>query len=349
MIVNARRCFPICRSFRPEWIRRSIRWGGCLVLALALPLFGFSLTAAETQAVLQQAGNLLEWGRWKEARQLLTASLGQDPNNPRLLAYSAHVLVGFGDYVAALAQAKQAVDLDQQCALCHLYLSEALGERAKHMSRFRALLQLGKIKKQLELASTLNPNLPDVHWGWINFNLEVPAAAGGSTGNALQQAGRLALVDPVDGYIARAAIDLAANHNQQALQEYLEAARKYPNDPRGLFYAGLTYFQQRQYATAAPYLARAAKLQAQSSLYSAYYAAVLVFLQREAEARGVLQASLALHPDSRLGDYLVAQALKQTGRNFDWAKELLQHYLATAPEPDQPTRDDAARLLASLG
>lgn len=333
-----------------DFLRRQLlRWSACLLLVLAVPIGAYALTATQTQAVLQQAGSLLEWGRWKEARQLLRSSLSQDPANARLLAYDAHVLIGFGDYPTALQQARHAVELDAQCGVCHLFLSEALGEKAKHMSKLRALFELRKIKKQLQMASSLAPNSADVHWGWINFNLEVPAAAGGDPRAALRQASALEGVDPVDGHIARAAIALAAGNAPQALREYLQAAHDYPNDPRGLFCVGLTYFQQGRYDTAASYLARAAKLQPQSSLYASYYAATLIYLRQEAAARQVIEASLPLHPESRLADYLVAQALQHEGRNFAWARQLLQHYLEIAPEPDQPTQADARQLLASLG
>lgn len=321
----------------------------CLLLGFCLPRAVFSLTPSDTAALLHRANNLLEWGRWKEARQLLAQSLSQDPNNPELLAYNAHILTGFGDYTTALQMAQHAVSMNANCAICHLYLSEALGEKAKHLSKLRALLELRKIRKQLEQATALGPNVADVHWGWINFNLEVPAAAGGNPHTAMQQAAALAVIDPVDGHLARATVYLATGQPAQALHEYLQAAQQYPSDPRGVFYVGLTYFQGAQYAAAAPYLERAAKLQPQSSLYAGYYAAVLIHLQKEDQARQVITASAPLHPDSRLPDYLVAEALKRVGQNFVWARELIQRYLATPPEPDQPTVSDARQLLTSLG
>lgn len=280
---------------------------------------------------------------------MLAAALSREANNPELLAYQAHVLVGFGADEEALKLAKQSVSLDANCALCHLFLSEALGEKAKHMGKMRALLALHKIRKQLELATQLGPNLPDVHWGWINYNLEVPAAAGGSTAQAMRQAEAIAPQDPVDSRIARASVYLALGQQEQAMQQYRLAAQEHPEDPRGVFYVGLTLFQRDDFAGAEPWLKKALTLQPESSLYAGYYAANLVRLGEPTRAREVLAASAPRHPDSRLSDFLVAKALKTIGENFAWARQLLDSYLATAPEPDQPTHQDARALLASLG
>jgi predicted Zn-dependent protease len=110
----------------------------------------------------------------------------------------------------------------------------------------------------------------------------------------------------------------------------------------------MALFERSSFSDAEPYLAKAHHLQPESPLYTAYYAADLVHLNQQLEAKQVLDASLPKYPDSRLPDFVVAKALKTVGQNFPWARELLQSYLAATPEPDQPSRDDAQRLLASL-
>lgn len=317
-----------------------------LLSALGRP--GWSMPAPPATP-LTRAANLIEWGRWKEARDLLTQALKQSPQNPQLLAYQAHVLIGFGEDDGALDLAQQAVKLDGQCAICHLYLGEAMGERAKHMNRFRALIQVRHIHKELEMALQLAPKNGDVRWGWINFDLDVPAAVGGSTSDAAQQADALEQIDPVDGHIAHATIDLATGRPKDALAEYQKAAHDFPNDPRGNFYVGLTLFQKGEFAAAQPYLDKARTLQPQSALYIGYYAATLVHLKHQEQARAVIDAALQRFPNSRLGDYLVAQALHAVGQNFEWARQLLTSYLAVPSEPDQPTHADAQQLLSALG
>lgn len=298
---------------------------------------------------LAQAANLVEWGRWKEARDVLAAALQQDPANAELMAYDAHVLISFGEVDQALQLAKQAVKQDGKCATCHLYLSEAMGEKAKHMSRVRALMELHHIRQELQTALQLGPGIGDVHWGWINFELAIPAAVGGSAVRASQEADALARIDPVDGRIAHATIDLATGHPNQAMDQYQQAARDYPKDPRGIFYVGLTLFQRGQFEAARPYLEKAQLLQPQSALYAGYYAASLVYLKRQEEARAILESARQRFPDSRLGDYLVAEALRKEGQNFDWARQLLSAYLAVPTEPDQPSHGEAQQLLSALG
>lgn len=336
-------------------LRRSVLAGrrtGLVLLSLALSVAGLAPPGWSHPAVadspLTRAANLLEWGRWKEARDLLAQALKQSPQNPELMAYQAHVLVGFGDD-DAYDLAEQAVRLDGQCAICHLYLSEAMGERAKHMSRFRAVLQIRHIRKELQTALQLAPQNGDVRWGWINFDLDVPAAVGGNPADAARQADALERIDPVDGHIAHATIDLATGHPNDAMAEYQKAAHDDPSDPRGNFYVGLTLFQEKKYIAAQPYLEKARTLQPQSALYIGYYAANLVHLHRQEQARAVIDAALQRFPNSRLGDYLVAQALHAIGQNFDWARQLLTSYLSVPAEPDQPTHADAQQLLSALG
>lgn len=334
-------------------MKRTLRTMGASVLLVALIVAGLARPVwpqpASGTTTLTRAANLLEWGRWKEARDLLTHALQHAPQNPELMAYQAHVLLGFGQADEALDLAQQAVKLDGQCALCHLYLSEAMGEKARHMNRFRAVVQIHHIHKELETALQLAPRNGDVRWGWINFDLDVPSAVGGSTSDAVRQADALEGIDPVDGHIAHATISLATGHPNEAMAEYQKAARAFPNDPRGNFYVGLTLFQKGQFAAAQPYLDRARTLQPQSALYIGYYAATLVHLHRQEQARAVIDAALQRFPNSRLGDYLVAQALHAIGQNFEWARQLLTSYLAVPSEPDQPTHADAQQLLSALG
>lgn len=323
-----------------------------LVMAFFCALLAGAMLSAQTpsQGPLQQARDLVEWGRLKEARTLLlqaSTDAGNDKNAP-LLAYLGHLQVQFGDLDAASQLTKQALKLDQNCATCHLYRFEAMAKHAETMNQVRALLALHGIKKQLEKAERLAPNLGDVQWGWIQLDLSLPAAVGGSTQAALQHADLLSRIDPVDGHLARASIFESEGHPDQALAEYRAAAQQHPNDPRGVFALGKALYLRADYAGAAAPLERAWNLNHASALYGAYHAANLVRLQRPLKARTVLLAAQKLHPDSRLGDFLAAQALADTGQDFPWAKQLLERYLAVPPEPGQASSNDAQRLLQQV-
>jgi tetratricopeptide (TPR) repeat protein len=332
----------------------ALRTLSLILCFVGVSYLGATASPAGTFApVIRRAEDLAEWGRWKEARATLARAVAEDKQDTAdlapLLAFYAHVVTAFGDYSSALGIAKRAVSLDGNCAYCHLFLSEAMGERAKHLSKFHALVELRSIRKELDRAAQLAPGLDDVQWGMINYNLQVPPAAGGRISDALQHANILGRIDPIDGHIARATIFLAMGRNNQVLDEYRQAVREAPDNPRSNFSLGMALFQIGRYAEALPYLAKAHRLQNQSPLYAAYYAASLVHLNRQLEAKQVLDTSLPAYPDSRLPDYLVAKALREVGQNFVWARELLRSYLQTPPEPDQPTSEDAQQLLASLG
>jgi len=302
-------------------------------------------------ATIERAASLVEWGRLKEARDLLAAAVAVPANaaDARLLAYYAHVLMKFGDVSGGQRWAKRAVALDGQCASCHLYLFEAMATRARTLSTVRGIWELPKLKKQLQQATNLDPHLDDVQWGWIELDLSLPKAAGGGIDDARAHAAQLEQIDAVDGHLALASIAEAVDQPQQALQEYRAAAAAAPSDPRGTFALGRALYQHGQYAAAAPHLARALALNPQSALYSGYQAANLIYLHQLEAARSVLAAGQKIHPDSRLGEYLSAQALKATGQDFAWARQLLASYLTVPPEPDQPTAAQGRELLAALG
>lgn len=320
-----------------------------LVGRVAAGVLGLALLLAAAPAnALQQAHQLVEWGRLKEARQVVVEALAQAQNhdNAELLAYYGHLQVEFNDLDAARDLTQQAVKLAPGCAPCHLYRFEALARHAETLSQFRALLQLHGIKKELETAQRLDPKLGDVQWGWIRLDLTLPGAVGGSVSDAYKHADALAQLDPVDGHLARATIAEEAGDPTRALNEYRAAATSYPQDPRGVFALGKALYLRHDYAGASSPLTRAWEMNHQSALYGAYHAANLVRLLQPQAARAVLDAARQIHPQSRLGEFLTAQALVDTGQDAGWARTLLQDYLAVPPEPQQPTAAEARQLLA---
>jgi tetratricopeptide (TPR) repeat protein len=321
---------------------------GALALGLSLAM---AQAAPDPNPVIQRAANYIEWGRLKHARSLLAGAVANSENarDAALIAYYGHVLSEFGDLGQSLKMTRRAVKLDPNCASCRLYLFESMARKAKRQSQFRALLSLPKMEKQLKTADRLDPNLGDVQWGWIDLDLALPKAAGGGTQNAVAHAERLRKIDPVDGRLALASIYEKTGQPQQALVEYRAAAQAHPQDPRSQFALGQALFQQHQYAAAAPYLSEALALNPRSALYAAYQAANLVYRNHLRQARAVVMAAHQRFPNSRLADFLVAQALKDKGQDYAWARQLLAAYLRVPPEPKQPTAADAKRLLAQLG
>ncbi|MHB8736015.1 MAG: tetratricopeptide repeat protein [Terriglobales bacterium] len=332
--------------------RRTLASLSLIVLGLALAGRAHA-EARATIPALRQSADLLEWGRMKEARALVARLVAADPKNPVLLAYYSHVLNNFGETDKAIATAKQAVALDDHCATCHLFLSEGLGAHAEQQSKLRALFELHTIRTEMERAVELAPNLPETHWGLMQLNLTVPGALGGKISEAWRQADIIAGLDPVNGWLARAAINTALLKSDEALEDYRKAAQLFPHDPRGNFAYGQALFQAQRFREAEPVLARAAELEKASPLYNGYYAATLVRLGQEAKARQVLARAMKEHPNSRLPEFLVAQALQAsghaTGQNAEWARNLVRLYLEVPPEPDQPTAVEARKLLTQLG
>jgi tetratricopeptide (TPR) repeat protein len=318
----------------------------CLGLLAALRSPAAASLAPPPARELQPARQWVQWGDWNRARNWLRVQIQQHPADPQLLAYYAHVLNAFGRHGQAIRAARHGLKLDPRCGECHLYLAEALGARIQKMGHLRALWNLPRLRRQLRQALEYAPTQPDAYWGYINFYMQAPRAVGGSLKKADSYARRLGHYDPVDGLLAQAQIAKARGLTPLALQDYRQAIVTHAADPRGYFHLGRTLFALGHYRQAASPLARAHQLAPHNRIYAAWYAAELVHLQRMHIAWKLLRRQTA---GNRLGDFLVAQALKTTGQNFDWARRLLARYLASPLEPDAPSYHQAQLLLASLG
>jgi tetratricopeptide (TPR) repeat protein len=127
----------------------------------------------------------------------------------------------------AVKSFEKAVKLEDTNALYHLWLGNALGTVAQKASVLRQPFLAKRVKSEFERTVQLDGTIIDGHDGLMQFYLQAPGIMGGSIGKAKEQAEAIAVINPLRGHYARAAI---ANHEKDAAgaeREYRAAATEF--------------------------------------------------------------------------------------------------------------------------
>ena len=192
------------------------------------------------------------------------------------------------------------------------WLGRAWGRKAETAMAFRAPGYASKARQWFEKAAALDPRNREALSDLFEYYLEAPGFLGGGYDKALNVARQLAAIDPAEGYLAGAKLaekksDYAAA--EQQLRRAIDAAPKQVDRTLAL----------------AKFLAKRGRQQE----------SVAAFAQAEKIAPGAPQVW-----------YAKADAFIKEKRNLDQAKQLLERYLRSSSiTPDDPSRDDAQRLL----
>jgi tetratricopeptide (TPR) repeat protein len=239
-----------------------------------LALVGMGLVAAPAHAqvstAIQTAERDFNAGNYAAAISTLQPVAGNS-SNVEVYYWLGRSYYEISDYDSSIAQLEKATSMDPKNSLYQLWLGRAYGGKA---DRDRSFSLAKKVKKQFQLAVSLNPSNIEARRDLEQFCLDAPWIVGGSKEEALDQVNAIAQIDPVQGHLARAVYDQKAlkktddaeNEIRQALASdpktigpYLEAAEFFesvnkpsdmlaaiqqaahvsPNDPRLAFYRGV--------------------------------------------------------------------------------------------------------------
>jgi tetratricopeptide (TPR) repeat protein len=192
-----------------------------------------------------------------------------------------------------------------------LWLARAYGRRAETSSVLTAPGHASKAHRYFEKAVEIDPKNLEAVNDLFEYYLEAPGFLGGGFDKAQALAGRIAQLNPAEGYWAQAKLD--------------EKRKEY----------GAAEMDLRRAAAAAPRqigkLIELAKLLARHGHYQ--------------EADQAIDAAEQIAPDSPRLLFAKADLYIKTGRHLDVARKLLERYLASSLTPDDPPRADAQKLL----
>lgn len=257
---------------------------------------------------LGQAQKLYEYTDYQASLKVL---LDIQPKDGRV-----HALIGrnhymLGDYKKATESLERAVAADPANSDYELWLGRAFGRRAETASPFTAAPNANKARQHFERAVSLNPRNIDALTDLFEYYLEAPGFLGGGFDRAAGVAARMATVDPVEGQWAQARLAEQKKDFSHAEEHLERAAEMAPQEISRLI-------------DLAKFLARQGRYQESDQNF------------REAEK---------IAPNSPKLLYARADTYIQAGRNLEVARKLLKQYLQARLTPDDPSREQAQKLL----
>ena len=240
---------------------------------VVLAVFGLVATPVRAQVsnAIQTAQRNFNAGNYAAAISALQPVATGSSSNAEAYFWLGRSYYEISDYDSSVAQLEKAASLDPKNSVYQMWLGRAYGGKA---DRERSFSLAKKVKKQFQLAVSLNPSNIEARRDLEQFCLDAPWIVGGNKDEALEQVNAIAAIDPVQGHLARAVYDRLAlkkpdeaeNEIRQVLaadpktaDPYLEAAdffqtmnkpadmstaiqaaaRVSPNDPRLAFYRGV--------------------------------------------------------------------------------------------------------------
>jgi len=294
---------------------------------------------------------LMEAGHWKQISRLAAGRLRANSQDAQAHCWLAKTKLSYNDIEGAIAEAEKAVAIDGGNAAYHAQLAEAYALMADKSSAIKGAVYVHKMNHELEAALALNPRQVDALLVQMMFCWKAPALAGGNRQRALSIADNIVSFLPSWGYLAHARM-LAGKGEDAKLESYLKkAAQADPGMLRPKLWLAEFYCFQAQ--AKRPDLAEREARQAlaiDASAGPAYKVLAHVYAseRRWADLDRVIAQSEAAAPEDLSPLHSAAEALIETGQDFQRAERYLQKYMTQPPEGHQPTHAEAHWLLADL-
>jgi len=194
------------------------------------------------------------------------------------------------------------------------WLGRAFGRRAETSSILTAPKYASRARQFFEKAVALDPNNGEALNDLFDYYLEAPGLLGGGYDKAEQVAKRIAAHNEAEGYFAQA--QLADKRKQfDSAEDHLRRAMELA--PR----------QVGRVIDLAKYLAKRGRIE---------------------ESEAAFDRAERIEPGCPRVEFARARVYIEQKRNLDQAKELLKRYLQSDLTPDDPSREQAERLLRQV-
>ena len=256
------------------------------------------------------AKNLYKSGRYEEALRALKGDQTADA-----LALAGQCWFMLGESKKSTESFEKAVSIEPGNAELHLWLGRAYGRRAETAFPLAAPRLATRAKDHFEKAVELDPRNVAALSDLFEYYLQAPGFLGGGKEKAASLAARISQIDPAEGHFATA-----------RLAE-----------------------DRKEFSTAEQQLRRAIEL-APTQVGRVLDLAKLLSKQgrvKDSEAEFARAEKMA--PNSPKILFARASAYVKAKRNLDQARQLLKQYMESELTPDDPSRDEAERLLKNAG
>ena len=220
-----------------------------------------------------------------------------------------------GDFKKATEYLQKAVAETPANAEYQDWLGRAWGKRAETSNPILAPGFASKARQAFEKSVALDPKNSDALSDLFDYYLDAPGFLGGGYDKAADIAKKIAVVDPSEGYFEEAKLAQKRKEFDTAETHLRQAVAATPHKIGGLL--ELAKFLAKQ--------------------------------GRTGESDAVLAQAQKIKPDAPEIWYTRADLLIRQKRNLDEARNLLQKYMHATITVDNPSKDDAARLLKQVG
>jgi len=261
---------------------------------------------------LDQAAKLYHQTNYEDSLKLLTTLPEKDGPVFALIGKNQFML---GEFKKASEAYEKAVAADPSNSEYEHWLGKAYGKRAETSSPFTAPGLASKARQHFEKAVALNPKNQDAISDLFEYYLEAPGFLGGGLDKATQMAERMATLEPAEGLWAQARISERRKDFSTAEVQLRRAMEAAP-------------MQVGRVVDLARFLSKQGRVE---------------------ESEQTFQAAERLAPNNAKLLYQRAEVYIKAGRNIETARDLLKRYLAATLGPDDPSRQDAEKLLKQAG
>lgn len=216
-----------------------------------------------------------------------------------------------GDYKKATETIQKAIDLEPSNSDYYLWLGRAWGRRAETSSLFSAPINASKARQAFEQSVELDGKNLEAINDLFDYYLEAPGFLGGGLDKAGALAARIGELNPAEYHYAEAKLADKRSEYASAEQHFRRAIQLAPH-------------QVGRLIDLARYLAKEGRVE---------------------ESEAVFDQAQKLAPDSPKVIFWHAKTYVQEKRNLDKAQMLLKRYIQSDLTPDDPSREEAQKLL----
>jgi tetratricopeptide (TPR) repeat protein len=296
------------------------------------------------------SAQLVEAGHALRAKALLTPVVEAEPSNDLAALLLSKSLLGLGDLDGALKYAERAVSLAGDNADYHVQLGAVLGRMAEKASIFKQLGLARRAKKELDAGIALDPRNLDGLMGVMLYDVSAPSFLGGDKAKAAELAARIAAVDPVRGWMARAALAREQKDPAAELGFSLRAAAEGPGNYDAQTELAQYYLDHppADYRKLEDTGCKLLEIDPGRPDGWRILAEVHVASYCWTEVAQILETSELLNPDDLSPYYAVAAAMVRRGERLSVAREYLEKYLALPADGSEPSHAMARCQLATL-
>lgn len=286
---------------------------------------------------------LLDAGRFKQARAVLEPRVKANPGDAAAAAMLARVRIAFGDLDGAVQLAETAIKLDGKVADYHWQLARAVGEQARRATMLKAFGLSKRFRAAGETALGLDPKLVEPRMYLISFYAGASSMAGGDRKRAEALAAEVGGIDRASGFLAQARIleeDASSTEGPGAAQRealYKQAIAAAKTSAVG-FQARLSlfnlYFVQQKLDLAEQMGRELLAMPMEPRRIQPYSALVSVHAARArwTDVEGLFAEAAWTVPENPLPYYQAGRVIVSRGNDFARAERYLRQFLTKEPE-----------------